>query len=549
MNMKFKVIFILIGLSMLSAAGRVSAQTTGELENVEIEIVRERKLSLPEAERRFSKIAPHASEPISPPITYSFKPLELKLPLANLAVRPLKLKKESETETRGGHFSAGYGNFASPYLEGYYTTKRNPKQSLGVHALLDVASRGPVDKTNSGNGVYGISLFGTTYGTLKTDAHLSFNRTFTHFYGYPAGTVTESDNIRQHFDRFSMGASLANGTKGKLSYDLDAGFGYLQDRFEAKESNVEFNFSSAYEVDKSRQLRTNASYQLLSRQDVAVEAKPRSLFQMNMLYTLHPIEKLTLDAGFGFALENDTIDKDFHLYPKLFAHYQIAKRVSAKASLTGQIQAVSLHSLSDENPWLAPNVLINHTNEAFVLTSAIEAGIGKNIKTEVGGSIASLHNLYFYKNDPANAARFNLQYDKGATERINFYGAVDHAVSKRSYVSIRADWFGYVTDTLAAAWHRPTYKVTLLGNYNFFQKLKLTGSFTMLGGMKAYDFATSEGITLDPALDLKLRADYMLSEKFLVFVQGANLLASDYQLYLNYPARGPHIRLGFSWSF
>ncbi|WP_127120466.1 hypothetical protein [Chryseotalea sanaruensis] len=548
-----KSIFINIVVSVcLGVSFQAIAQTTGELENVEIEIVKERKIALPEAERKFSKITPHASEPISPPITYSFKPLNVELPLANLVVKPLKLKKESEPEAKRGYFSAGYGNFASPYLEAYYTSKRSAKQLVGASAIVDVWAKGPVDDRNSGNGIYGFSLFGASFGnTFKTDVNLSYNRSFWHFYGYPQDPAIniEAGNIRQHFDRFSLSATIANGSKSKFVYDLKGGFGYIQDAYAARESDVNLSFSSAYSLKPTRKVITNASYQLISRKDVLVEAKPRSLFQAEMLYTINPIDRLLIDVGFGVAYENDTLDKDFHFYPKAHARYELTKGVLAKASLSGQMRSVSLHTLTTENPWLAPNVLIQHTNEAFVLEAGLEAAFAKNFKAEVGASVASLRNLYFYTNDATDQSQFLLSYDDKATERINFYGIIDHAVSKRSVISLRADWFNYVTDTLSAAWHRPTYKVALQSTYNFFQKLKLSGGVTFLGGMKAYNFAEAKAVTLEPAIDFSLRAEYFVSDKLLLFIQGANLLSSDYNLYLNYPVRGAQVRAGFSWSF
>ncbi len=541
------LMFFCLGISLQAVA-----QTKGELENVEIEIVKERKIALPEAERRFSKIAPHASEPISPPITYSFKPIDIQLPLASLTVKPLKLKKENEPEAKKGQMSLGYGNYASPYVEASYTSQRNVSQLLGATALIDVWRKGPVDEKNSGNGIYGFSIFGASFGkTFKTDANLAFDRSFWHFYGYPQDPAidVEAADIRQHFNRFSLGASIANGSKSKFVYDLKGSFGYLQDAFEARESDINLSLSSTYFLKPNRKVITNASYQLISRQDVLVEAKPRSLFQAEVLYTINPVDKLLVDVGFGIAYENDTLDKDFHFYPKAHARYELSERVVAKASLSGQMRSISLHTLTAENPWLAPNVLIQHTNEAFVLEAAIEAALVKNVKAEAGASIASLQNLYFYNNSLTDQSQFILQYDDKATERINFYGILDHAVSKRSSVSLRADWFNYVTDTLTEAWHRPTYKVALQGNYNFFQKVKLSGGLIYLGGMKAYNNTEAKAITLDPAIDLSLRAEYFLSDQFLIFIQGANLLSSDYNVYQNYPVRGIQVRAGFSWSF
>ncbi|MEQ9414069.1 MAG: hypothetical protein RIF39_09570, partial [Cyclobacteriaceae bacterium] len=45
----------------------------GEIGDVEIEIVRERQIVLPRANRNFEKVPPRPSEPIKPEITYEFR--------------------------------------------------------------------------------------------------------------------------------------------------------------------------------------------------------------------------------------------------------------------------------------------------------------------------------------------------------------------------------------------------------------------------------------------------------------------------------------------
>ena len=89
----------------------------GEIENVEIEIVKEREITLPSADRNFEKIPPRPSEPIKPPITYDFKPFSFKAPHLNPQIRPLKLKQESQRKVYGGFLRVEYGNYVSPLLE------------------------------------------------------------------------------------------------------------------------------------------------------------------------------------------------------------------------------------------------------------------------------------------------------------------------------------------------------------------------------------------------------------------------------------------------
>ena len=55
----------------------------GEIEDVTIEIVKERQITLPKANRNFDKIPPRASEPIKPPITYDFQSFNFQAPQIN----------------------------------------------------------------------------------------------------------------------------------------------------------------------------------------------------------------------------------------------------------------------------------------------------------------------------------------------------------------------------------------------------------------------------------------------------------------------------------
>lgn len=540
---------LLVAFSSVTSLSAL-AQSSGELENVEIEIVKERKVNLPEAERKFTKIAPQASEPISPPITYSFRPVEVQLPLANLTVRPLKLKQEKTEEGHRGQLSAGYGNFASPYLEAYITSKGNVKRLVGAHGIMDIWAKGPVDNRNSGNGKYGLSVFANSFSNqVKTGAYASFDQTFWHFYGYPEGTEVEAEDVLQHFNRFLLGGNIVSTTKGKVEYDLNGSFAYMTDRFNAQESKVDLSSHADYQIDDNRKLKLDVSYLLLSRSDVTVEAKPRSLLRVGALYVFSPIENLLIEAGFRVAYENDTADKDFHIYPNVQAAYELSKTIRAKAFLSGDMNAVSLHSLSQENPWLAPNVNINHTNEVFALGVSLEAKLAGTVRSEIGGSVSSLKNLYFYSNQTTDPSRFELLYDEGNTERINFFGEVAYAVAHRTNASFRGDWFSYNTDKLTEAWHRPTFKLTFEVGHNFYKKFKVSSSLITLGGMKAYNVNDTNTVNLKTAVDLSLRADYFVSDNFLVFLQGTNLISSDYSIYLNYPVRGLQVRAGISWAF
>ena len=122
---------------------------------------------------------------------------------------------------------------------------------------------------------------------------------------------------------------------------------------------------------------------------------------------------------------------------------------------------------------------------------------------------------------------------------------------------LRADLFGYSTDKLAEAWHRPTYLLGFTASYNLYDKLVFDIDLKAQGGMKALSIDQSLGngvfsyktVTIGSALDLNLKASYLVSNQFSVFVKCNNVLSNQYQMYLYYPVRGFQAMAGLTWSF
>jgi len=156
---------ILLFATFVFAQDEKDKWSEGEIQKVEIEIVKDRQISVPQASRNFEKIPPRAVEPIKPEITYQFKNLAFNVSDYNPAIRPLRLKTESISKIYGNYISAGLGNYGSPlspYAEAYATSKRNKNKYYGVKFFHRIFFNGPVDNGNSGSGNTEMRLFGKT---------------------------------------------------------------------------------------------------------------------------------------------------------------------------------------------------------------------------------------------------------------------------------------------------------------------------------------------------------------------------------------------------
>lgn len=548
------LIGFILGSTMVTTAQEKEKEKwgEGEIEKVEIEIVKERQIVLPKANRNFEKVPPRPVEPIKPEITYDFKNLNFTTPDYNPSLRPLRLQQEQIAKLYGNYVSAGFGNYTSPLLEAYLTNKRSKDKFYGVKFFHQSFGTGPVDKESSSSGNTELSLFGKAFGRYgTTGGFLKFENFRNRYYGYLQDPQIDQSPQRQGYSIVSLGGAIENPKNADFNYKLSGGFSYLDDKFEASESEVSLAFQSDYNLTEDSRIIINSEYYLIARKDVLVEAKPRHIFKVQSAYQFLLLENLKFTAGLNVALENDTIgkSKSFHVYPNVKAEYQVSKSVEVYATLTGDVDKVSLHTLAHENPWLDANIGIFNTNRTMEFMGGLRGKLGNKFAFGTGVSLANLKDLYFYKNDQADRARFITVYDDGNTQRTNLFGELSFSQADKIRFSLRGDLFGYSTDVQDAAWHRPTYRMTMNSSFNIVDKFLIQADLMTQGGAKAFNVDTNTVLTLDPAFDLNLRLNYFVSPQFSVFVKGSNLLANEYQLFLNYPVRGLQVLGGLTYVF
>ncbi len=523
----------------------------GEIQSVEIEIKKDRQISVPKANRNFEKIPPRAAEPIKPEMTYDLRSFNFNSPDYNPAIRPLKLKQEELVKIYGNYVSAGLGNYSSPFLEGYINSKRDKSKFLGAHLYHQSFGKGPVDGKNSASANSTIDLFGNFFGSaVTTSAFLNYDKRSGYFYGYPANTEPDRNDIRQDYNVVSLGGELENSKPADFNFKLSGGFSYLQDYYDAKESEVSLGLKSDYKLSDNSALILNADYFLIARKDLLKDAKPRNLLRFKPAYRFYPIDKLKLTIGANIVLESDKIaNKSLHVYPDAWASYELAKSVEAYAGLTGDIDKVSLHTLSAENLWLNSNIDIEHTSRSADFRVGLKGKVVKKLAFDAGFSVANLKNLYFYQNNAADPSKFDVIYDAGSTQRLNLFADLGMNFADKARLNVRGDYFGYNTDTQAEAWHRPTYRLAFNSYFDIYSKLTLHVDLLTQGGMKAFDVVNNKTVTLDPAVELNTKLNYFVSKQFSVFLKCNNMLSNKYPVYFNYPVRGFQAMGGISWSF
>ncbi|RSK49839.1 TonB-dependent receptor [Hymenobacter rigui] len=540
-------------------------KTRGKIEDAEIEIVKERVNELPEATRNFEKVKVEAPAKSAEPVNYSFQDFRLPADKLNPSVRVLTIRQEELAPLTGNYLKAALGNYGTAYGRAYLHNTRSEAGSYGLDFKHLSSANGPVDRRNSGQSQTSLGLNGETYqGPLVLGAKVDVGRERYNFYGYNGNVLRElpkADSIKQVFKRAAIKVYARNRAKdAAFQYDFGLGFNYWSDFYNARESNVYATLRSGYTLGETSRVSVNGDVSFISHKDSLTVSRP--FVQVTPAYEL-TLDRLALSVGATLGYTGDTIGnaRQFNAYPAVRAAYTVTEdKFVAYAGLGGAIQRVTMYDLTTENPWLAPNVRVADTRRGPTLYFGFQAAPARALEVNGRVTLSNDRNLYFYNNSRRDSSKFDLVYDKKATQLVNVHGEIIYNAAEQFRLGFKADYNGYNVKTLAKAFHRPAFQSVLFGSYNFYDKLLVGGelytySSSYGAGYKpgSFDPAYIPGAQIvrptDTVIDLNLRADYRIMENLSIFALGNNLIGRKYERFLNYPVKGINVLAGVTYDF
>ncbi|HAA12931.1 MAG TPA: hypothetical protein DCE41_15055 [Cytophagales bacterium] len=524
------------------------------IEDAEIVIEKKREIELPTANRQYNKVPPLPAPPAIAPFQYSFQEFTYGLAPLKPRVRPLTLSDEPLSKLYGNYVKAGFGNYVTPYAAAHLSNKRNPDVAWNAHLEHQSSLNGPVDSSNSGNARSLVALSTRTMGqkgSLRTT--LGYERQMVHYYGYPETDIPPiSDSIRQVYHRF--GAEIAirpNGERVKADYTLDARYNFQADRFGAQEQVGGLKGSLFLDINEDFSAELALAGYLSQRADLTEQFRYYAQLQPVVVYTRGDLE---VKGGVNVIFDNDTLanTNPTYLYPVVQAKYTVTDALVPYAKLWGNVEMVTWHRLTQENPWIGREAALNNTVIPIEVILGAQGALGTIGYYDAGVSIGTVRNWYFYTLSDTETGRFDLEYDQNNTTRFNAFGEITAKGGEIFRGSLRADYYFYqrrdgLGEPLDAvyAWHRPQVSLTALTQVNLGDKFLLDAKASILGGI----IVPGEAEALAPIYDLGVKAEYRVTQRLGVFANFSNLLNQNWVQYQNYPSQNLLFIGGVSYAF
>ncbi len=547
----FSCWLVLIGFSAL--AQDQWEEAAGDLNDARLLIEKENVLELPTKAKPLQKIQKIEREKQAAPQQYAIDPLLLSLPAINPDLDAAQLRKNPDAGVppSNAYIKAGFGNYLTTFLEGHYYAGEEGIFEYGGNIKHLASSRGPVDGKNSANSNNEIGLFGKYFlseGIVK--GNIGFQRDVVHFYGYdtiPLDAQFDVDNIKQVYNIFDVGISFMNDDPlADVHYETGFDFYTLGDNYNASEVNFDLFAKGNYEINEDSRIEAGLNLIFNTKND-SLKAN-RNLFLLNGAYH-YQYDQFSLKAGVRLAYNGDTTfaDNRFRIYPDLHVKYGIVEnRVAVYGRVSGNLEQVTLRSLSRDNPFLGADIPLAHTDRQIEFAGGLETAPNNKLGLKVEGGYSRVKNLFYFLNSESDQAKFDVFYEGSSEGILNLKLEASADIGPVKAV-LQTNFYDYGVDSLETPFHRPSLTNTLAVAFDINQKLYLNLDVFHLAGLEGREPVTGSIVELNDIVDLNLKADYIINENFSAFLALNNILSNNYQRYLYYDNLGINVLVGATY--
>jgi hypothetical protein len=543
-------------LSFAVIANSAIAQR-GEIESQTYEIVKEKSIEFPAANRLFDKVQPAQTKADEKKVRYSFIDPSINISSPKLTpVVPVSSDEQNRKDQPAllnNYIKLGAGNYGRFLAEGFASSRTS--EDLVVTGSLKhlSAANGPVDRKNSANANTAIRLGGKYIGEgFKVDGGVEYNRANYYFYGYQpvvSDQKVNRDTIRQTINQFGIQLGFDNtNAKSLVDYSVKTSLNTLKDRYNASELDWGTTITGAVPISETFYALFEAGAFINQRVDA--ETYNRNVFRVKPTFK-YVNGTLSLSAGVNVVNETDNIldVNRTKAYPVLNIDVVPVTGLHVFAGWNGDLVRNTLRSLISENQWLGPNVVIANTQKNSDIYGGVKGEAGNGINYEGKLSYTSYRNFYAFNNSYPDTTRFSVLYDGGKTNVLTISAQLGYNYNDIFKTSLKGSFYDYSLDRMEEAWHRPKTTFNFSNALTISKKLFITADLYVLSGIKAKNFQSGEVTKLPLISDLNLKIDYLLTRNFSAFIAINNLLGKEYQRYQYYPQQGLNFIGGLSFSF
>lgn len=458
---------------------------------------------------------------------------ELKSPFGSKAKNSIKI---------------GAGNYGHTLLNGHFGYNPTEKESRGLYINHDANSMGPTDNAFSSRSENEIKVYSQSlWSKALLKASLDYRRTATNFYGkesIPANTPEDAFGV--NYNQLKFNGDIYSATEGKkFSYQAGTEFSSLSGNLAPNEWMSSSYLKSSYAISDGLIFRVSGDA-ILSNFTSNTSIN-RNFFRLQPSLSYDILPRLILEAGL-----NAIQDEDLRLYPKVHVRFRANDFIRLFAGFEGNTQFNSYQSSLLTNPWLSQSINLQNTQQKWMISGGLTGSNERNVHYELKASYGEYAKMAFFTSSAADLSQFDILYSTAnvAVSVLQMQANFKMSISDKVQSDLQVDYTNYGNlGNLLYAYHRPNIQIAWRNTINVLPKFKVLPEIYFIGGLYGFNPRTQKSTTLDNIVDLNVKGEYAVTEKFTASLSANNILGKNYQRYLFYPTQGFNFTATLAYSF
>ena len=271
-------------------------------------------------------------------------------------------------------------------------------------------------------------------------------------------------------------------------------------------------------------------------------------------------KKWHADLGLTASIDMFNGSNKFYFYPQINAHFNVYENVLIPyAGISGGLNKNSYRSLTNENPFVRPDVQLMNTHNKFNVFGGLRGNLSSATSYDAAVKWGIYDNMHFflidYDTDQTQVDnKFKVVYTDATLLTVS--GSVKYQYKEKIHFIAKGNYYSYSQNALILkkAFHKPDFDLTLSGLYNLKSKIIIKADIFVIGSQWALtkDKETGDSITFKPLLlkgivDCNLGAEYRYSKMLSFFVNFNNIANMRYMRWEKYPTQRFNMMLGLTF--
>ncbi len=476
-------------------------------------------------------------------------------------IKPAKMQNEPLTKLYHSLIKVGYGPiYNMPYGEAWINSTRSRDMAYGVHYKHFSSMSHLKDVGYSGFSDNEAELFAKKFYKKHTlSGDFNYKRNVVHYYGFDTtlNKITDKDFTKQAFQLFEPSVKLQSHytDSSKLNHTIKLSYYNLRDLYNAAENNVKLNTDLSTFIQKE-------SFHVNILADYYNHKKPKDTLN-DFIFSVNPYfeangKKWHADLGVKATVDAFNTQTKFYFAPQLNAYYDVYESIIIPyAGLSGGLIKNSYRSLTNENPFINPQVNYANTNNKLNIFGGLRGNLSSTTSYDTKVSYGWYDNMHYFIIDYTGDQtlmdnKFKVLYAN--TQLLTVGGSVKYQYKEKIHFIAKGNYYSYkIDDTLSKPFHKPNYDFTFSALYNLKSKILIKADVFVIGNQWALT-KTSENpnvvtapLNLKGMVDCNLGAEYRYSKMLSFFINFHNLANMRYQRWEKYPTQRFNFMLGLTF--